>query len=232
MAYPNFLGEFVAPIEKDDWVNYVKWNERRPALVRGALNPWELERIRAVWEAEKAAWAKIIPLKNEYKTREDEIRRDIGIFNAHLTELERVTGKKVGLGAGGKYFGMYLAILPGFGWFSAAFSIASMGLEMLMGNKKKKRIAELTRILEEAQARMQANQQRLGVIQQEVKALMDITEQAKQAGSEKMQRDMLQAQFSQQKQDQARSQQTMTADLELARIRQMNPNRVVYRSAL
>lgn len=232
MAYPNFLGEFVAPVEKDDWVNYVKWNERKPLLIRGSLNPWELERTRTVWEAEKAAWAKIVPLKNEYKDRENQIRRDISIFNEHLAELERVTGKKVGLGAGGKYFGMYLSILPGFGWFSAAFSLASMGLEMLMGGKKKKRIAELTRILEEAQARMVKNQQRLGSIQQEVKALMETTAQALQAGSAKMQRDTVQAQLSQQVYQQAREAKALAVDQELARIRQMSPNRVTYRNDL
>lgn len=232
MSYPNFIGEFVAPLEKDDWPNYVRWNERRPVLTRGALNPWEVERVRYLWEQEKAAWAKIVPLKNEYKDRENQIKRDISIFNDHLAEIERITKKKIGLGAGGKYFGMYLSILPGFGWFSAAFSIASMGLEMLMGNKKKKRIAELTRILEEAQARMVKNQQRLGAIQGELKLLMDVTIRAKSEIEAKKQADTQQTRYAQQLYDEQRNAQHLMIDQELARVRQISPNRVVYGNEL
>jgi hypothetical protein len=228
MSYQNFLGEFVAPTEKDNWVNFVKWNERKPVLIRGALNPWELERTRAVWEAEKAAWAKIQPLMKEYGERERQMKRDIAVFNEHLAELERVTKKKVGLGPIGQYGGMALAVLPGFGWFSAAFSILNMGFDMLMGNKTKKRIAELMRIMEEAQQRLQRNQARLIAIQGEVKVLMDVTERAQQAGSEKMQDDLAQVRHSQEAYRLQQQTQSLLIDQELARARQLAPTRVRY----
>lgn len=228
MSYPNFLGEFVAPLEKDDWVNYVKWNERKPVLIRGALNPWELERTRAVWQAEQDAWRKILPLQKEYGERERQMKHDIAVFNEHLAELERVTKKKVGLGPIGQYGSMALAVIPGFGWFSAAFSAINMGLEMLMGNKTKKRIAELMRIMEEAQQRLARNQARLVAIQGEVKILMDVTERAKQAGSAKMQADLAQSQHSQEAYRLQKQTQDLLIDQELNRARQLAPTRVRY----
>jgi hypothetical protein len=228
MAYRNFLGEFVAPTEKDDWPKYVKWNERRPVLTRGALNPWEVERTRAIWEQEKAVWPKIEVLKKEYGEREQQMRRDIDIFNAHLAELERITKKKVGLGPIGQYGGMALAVIPGFGWFSAAFSVLNMGFEMLMGNKQKKRINQLMQIMQDAQERLQRNQQRLGAIQEELRALMSVTEQAKASGSAKQQADMEQTRMAQQRADENRMTQDFMIDQELARVRQAAPVRVRY----
>lgn len=228
MAYQNFIGEFVAPFEKDDWPNYVRWNERRPVLTRGALNPWEVERVRYLWEQEKAAWVKIEKLKKEYGERERQMKHDIAIFNSHLTELERITKKKVGLGPIGQYGGMALAVIPGFGWFSAAFSALNMGLEMLMGNKTKKRIAELMRIMEDAQKRLQMNQERLAAIQDELRMLMDVTNRAKSEIEAKKQADTIQTRYAQQLYDQQRNVQHLMIDQELTRVRQMSPNRVVY----
>lgn len=232
MSYPNFMGEFVAPYEKDDWPKYVQWNERRPVLTRGLMNPWEVERVRAIWEQEKATWPKIEGLKTEYGQREQHMRRDISIFNEHLAELERITKKKVGLGPIGQYGGMALAVIPGFGWFSAAFSALSMGMEMLMGNKKKKRINELMRIMQEAQERLQRNQQRLGAIQEELRVLIGVTERAKAANVAKQQADTALTRYAQQLYNQKRAQQNLTIDQELARVRQAAPVRVSYRNDL
>lgn len=232
MAYPNFMGEFVAPYEQDDWPKYVRWNERRPVLTRGALNPWEVERVRAIWEQEKATWPKIERLKTEYGERENQMRRDVSIFNSHLAELERITKKKVGLGPIGTYGGMALAVIPGFGWFSAAFSALSMGMEMLMGNKKKKRIKQLMQIMQDAQERLQRNQQRLGAIQEELRVLIGVTERAKAANVAKQQADTAMTRYAQQLYDDARARQSLSIDQELAKVRQAAPVRVSYRNDL
>ena len=228
MAYRNFIGEFVAPFDQDNWPNFVRWNERRPVLTRGAMNPWEVERVRAIWEQEKATWLKIQTLKKEYGDREQQMKQDISIFNSHLAELERITKKKVGLGPIGQYGGMALAVIPGFGWFSAAFSALNMGLEMLMGNKKKKRINELMRIMQEAQERLQRNQQRLGAIQEELRVLIGVTERAKAANEAKVQADTALSRYAQQVYDEKRLTQHLMIDQELARVRQAAPVRVRY----
>lgn len=232
MSYPSFIGEFVAPTEQDDWVNYVRWNERRPVLTRGALNPWETERVRYLWQQEQAAWRKIEPLKAEYAQREKQIRHDVSVFNEHLAELERVTKKKIGMGPIGQYGSMALAVIPGFGWFSAAFSLLNMGFDMLMVNKQKKRINQLMQIMEEARTRIEKNQRRLLAIQEEVRVLMASTERAQQAIAAKREADTVQTRFAQQIYEQARQVQTMKIDLELARIRQANPVRVSYGNEL
>ena len=232
MSYVNFLGEFVAPFENENWPKLVKWNERRPAQTRGLLNPWEVERTRAIWEQEREAWKKIEVLKKEYHTRETEMKKDIDIFNAHLGELERITKKKVGLGPIGQYGGMALAVIPGFGWFSAAFSAITMGLEMLGGNKKKKRINELMRIMEEAQQRLQRNQERLIAIQTELRFLMGVTDRAQATVETKKQADLQQRQIAQDYRDQQRQAKFLRHDQELARIRQLQPNRVAYDDTL
>ena len=232
MSYPNFIGEFVAPFEQDDWPKYVRWNERRPVKTRGMMNPWETERVRLIWQQEQATWPKLEALKKEYGTREQEMGRDIAVFNSHLAELERITKKKVGLGPIGSYGGMALAVLPGFGWFSAAFSALNMGLEMLMGNKKKKRINELMRIMQEAQERLQRNQQRLGAIQEEMRVLIGVTERAKAVNEAKQQADTAMSRYAQQLYEEKRARQNLTVDQELARVRQAAPVRVSYRNDL
>lgn len=232
MSYCNFLGEFVAPFDSDDWAKHVKWNERRPVQTRGALNPWEVERVRIVWEQEKAAWVKIQVLKKEYVERERQMKTDVDIFNAHLNELERITKKKVGLGPIGTYGGMALAVIPGFGWFSAAFSALSMGIEMIGGNKKKKRINELMRIMEDAQQRLQRNQERLLAIQQELRMLMNVTERAKAGIEEKKQADLRQWEAVKQLRSEQETVRHLLEDQEKAKIRQTTPNRVVYRNDL
>lgn len=232
MSYCNFLGEFVAPFDSDDWAKHVKWNERRPVQTRGALNPWEVERVRIVWEQEKAAWVKIQVLKKEYADRERQMKTDVDIFNAHLNELERITKKKVGLGPIGTYGGMALAVIPGFGWFSAAFSALSMGIEMIGGNKKKKRINELMRIMEDAQQRLQRNQERLLAIQQELRMLMNVTERAKAGIEEKKQADLRQWEAVKQIRSEQETVRHLLEDQEKAKIRQTTPNRVVYRNDL
>lgn len=228
MVYANNLGEFVAPFEKDDWVNHVRWNERRPIVLRGALNPWELERTRYVWEQEKVTWPKIDALKKEYHTREQEMQKDISIFNSHLSELERIMKKKVGMGPIGQYSGMALAIIPGFGWFSAAFSAISMGIEMIGGNKKKKRIHELMRIMEEAQKRLRFNQERLLAIQGEVRLLMGVTGEAQQRVESKTQQDLARVQIAQQAYEADSQTKDLLKDQELRRVRQSTPKRVSY----
>jgi TolA-binding protein len=156
------------------------------------------------------------------------MHRDVSIFNEHLAELERVTKKKVGLGPIGSYGGMALAVIPGFGWFSAAFSAISMGMEMLMGNKKKKRVNELMRIMQEAQERLKRNQQRLGAIQEEMRVLIGVTDRAKAGVESKRQTDTERYQYARMIHEQSAAARTLSLDQELARVRQAAPVRVRY----
>lgn len=230
--YANRLGEFVAPTNQEDWPKFIQWNARPPVRLRGDINAWELERVRAVWERERAVWPALQRLRDEYGTREREMRNDADIFNAHLKELERITKKKVGMGPIGTYGGMALAVIPGFGWFSAAFSAFSMGLEMLMGNKKKKRIRQLQHIMEQAQQRLEANQRRLYAIGREMAELMGVTYQAQQEVEAKRRRDLAQAQYAGVIQESRRQAAMLHVQDEMDTIRQQSTDRVRYDDTL
>ncbi len=230
MSYGNFLGEFIVSTN-DDWPKAIQYTERRPFTGPGG-NPWEAERQRRVWIQEQATWPKIQSLQREYRSIEKQMETDIGVFNSHLQELERVTKKKAGLGPIGSYGGMALAILPGFGWASAVFSAVSMIFEMIGGNKLKKRVKQLMRIMEEAQARLQKNQQRLIAIQEELKDLLGATERAKAENERITQRDMANQEILERAKA-SREQAAFDArKTELAVIRQRNPFKIQYASDL
>jgi hypothetical protein len=232
MAYPNrLLGEF-AVSDQDNWPLTIRFNERKPLVIRGHLNPWETERLRAVWIREKDAWTKIQPLQKEYANIEKGMEKDVNIFNAHLAELERVTKKKTGLGPIGSYGGMALAVIPGFGWFSAVFSAVSMVFEMIGGNKKKKRVNELMRIMEEAQQRLAQGQKRLLQIQEELKVLLQTTEIAKQEVSTRMQYELEQTRLAGVRKDQEKALQEQSLSVAVSRIRQASPKRVYSDASL
>ena len=230
MAYQNFLGEFIIPTS-DDWPTKITYTERRPYTGPG-FNPWETERQRRVWVQEQAAWAKIQTLKREYVSIEKQMETDIGIFNAHLAELERVTKKKVGLGPIGSYTGMALAIIPGFGWASAVYSAISMLFQMIGGNKMKKRVNQLMKIMEEAQARLQKNRQRLLSIQEILKDLMGATERAKAENEAIVKRDMVLNKIAAQEKGRREQAAADARRAEIAVIRQQNPFKIHYASDL
>lgn len=230
MAYPNRLGEFVVNRNSEDWPKQIRYIERRPVTGKGVFNPWETERQRVLWQAENDAWKKIVPLKAEYAQKEKVMKQNIAIFNSHLAELERVAGKKVGLGPIGTYGGMALAVIPGFGWTAAAFSAFSMIFEMIGGNKKKKRINELMRIMEDARVKMERAQKRLQAIVIELDALLQTTGNVQASQSA-----YAQAVKAKMEQDTLRRVSTDKASAklyaaEVARYRQMNTNRVDYTS--
>lgn len=230
MAYPNFLGEFIVA-SSDDWPKTIKYTERRPYTGPG-FNPYESERQRRVWAQEQAAWSTIQSLQKEYRTIERQMEADISTFNSHLAELERVTKKKPGLGPIGSYGGMALAILPGFGWASAVFSAFSMLFEMIGGNKLKKRVGQLMRIMEEAQARLQKNQQRLIAIQEELKHFIGASERAKAENEAITRRDMANQKILEQAKASREQSAVEGRRAELSVIRQRNPFKVQYASDL
>lgn len=239
MSYPNFIGEFVAPFEKDDWPTLVRWNERRPVVVRGALNPWELERSRYVWEQEKDAWGKIVPLKHEYRSIQKQMLEDISTFNDHLRELEKVAKKKVGISPIGGYavmavgaiqLGLSLASMsiPGVGWAIAIYTVVDLVITSLQGNLKKKRINGLMAIMERARLRLVVNQKRLIAIQHELKFLIESTDRARVSVQQKVVNDMEQYRQSEIRHDQHRFTVDFLREQELRMVRQATPKRVSY----
>jgi len=179
MAYPNALEGFIIPKHTENWPLEIQYVPEPPRQIRGSLNPWELETKRLAFAREEQAWKDIKALQVTYRSIERDMKVWVNEFNGYLAELERVVGKKVGMGPIGSYTNMALAVIPGFGWVSAVFSAVSMLLEMLGGNKKKKRVNELVAWMEERRLKLAEAQGKLQAIQQEMVNLTQAAEGAK-----------------------------------------------------
>lgn len=181
MSYANDLGEFIVNKESENWPKEIRYIERRPVTGRFVMNPWETERQRIVWQEEEKAWKKIVVLKDSYTKKEKRMKDLAAMWNRHLQEVESVAGKKTGLGPFGTYGGMALTVIPGFGWAAAALTAFSMIFEMIGGNKKKKRIAQLLNEMEGFAAEMRKLQAQLQAIVIELESLIGTTQKI-QAG--------------------------------------------------
>lgn len=160
MSYvqPLDLGRFDVP-EVEDWPLKVTYFPEPPQLIRGAMNPWELERKRILWMRETEAWKQIQDLQRQYRGNLNEYNWNVNRFNQLVGEIEGMTGKK-GLQRimGSKGFqAASLAITttnpygPLIAAALVAVSLLETGFKMLTGEarRKKKRIAELQRALEQ-----------------------------------------------------------------------------------
>lgn len=175
--YANKLGEFVFNQNQPDWVNTIQFVERRPVAVKGAMNPWETERLRLLWVAEKEAWVKIQPIKVKYRKVEQSLRAHANEFNGILKEVERITGKSSGMSPITTYGPMALAVIPGFGWAAAAFTIIFQFMGLFSG--KKKRVQQLIGEMEVLQATMEREKRALEQLQREAFALIQTTSNVK-----------------------------------------------------
>jgi hypothetical protein len=175
--YPPLLGKFVLPQEghwsmpKEGWVAGVRYQPESLLAVRGAMNPWEVERTRELFMAEEAAWKKIIPLQAEVRAKHAVLLRTMAEYNRLILELEDVTGQKTGLE---QVTGVTKFIpLP---WFQVFNLFAGLFGGLLGGTSKKKKAEAIMRRLEAQQATMTALQVRLSVIGDEVSWLIQVGE--------------------------------------------------------
>ena len=152
------LGRFEIP-EVEDWPLQVRYIPEPPLLIRGAMNPWELEKKRELWMKENEAWKMIQGLQGQYRTKLNEYNSRVSRFNQLIGEIEHVSGKK-GLQRimGSKGFqaaSLAITTTNPYGAIIAAalvaVSLLETGFKMLSGEarRKKKRIKELTGALEQ-----------------------------------------------------------------------------------
>ncbi len=152
------LGRFEIP-EVQDWPLQVRYIPEPPLLIRGDMNPWELEKKRELWLKENEAWKQIGILQGQYRTKLNEYNSRVSRFNQLIGEIEHVSGKK-GLQRimGSKGFqaaSLAITTTNPYGAIIAAalvaVSLLETGFKMLSGEarRKKKRIKELTGALEQ-----------------------------------------------------------------------------------
>lgn len=157
-VHPLQLGRFDIP-DSEQWPLEIKYFPEPPQLIRGAMNPWELERKRVLWMAEEAAWKQIKALQIEYRAALADYNWNLNRANQLLGELEHQTGQK-GLSKimGSKGFqagAMAVTMTNPYGAAIAAALVAinflEMGFKILSGEakRKKKRIQQLTDALQQ-----------------------------------------------------------------------------------
>lgn len=154
---PSDLGRFEIP-EVEDWPLQVRYIPEPPLLIRGAMNPWELEKKRELWMKENEVWATIQGLQRQYRSYLNDYNYNVNRFNQLIGEIENMTGKK-GLQKvmGSKGFqAASLAVTTTNPYGAAiaaalvAVSLLETGFKLISGEarRKKKRIKELTDALE------------------------------------------------------------------------------------
>lgn len=148
-----YLCEFIVP-EREHFVEAIRYIPRPPLLVRGAMNPWELERTRERWMAEEKAWKDIQAAQIRYRALRVTGERTLNQFNQKLAELENLTGKKSGM-LSASNLATFVASSSGNPYIMAALAV-KMLVDIFMGNKKKKKIEATIRDLERLQAELMA----------------------------------------------------------------------------
>lgn len=185
---PLDLGRFDVP-EVEDWPLKVTYFPEPPQLIRGAMNPWELERKRILWMRENEAWKQIQSVQGQYRSALNEYNKNISRFNQLVGEIEHQTGKKglqkimgsrgfmaasLAITTTNPYGAVIAAVL-------AAASLLETGFKILSGEarRKKKRIKELTNALQAVGAEIERLSGVLNGLAQQILALTTTREQSK-----------------------------------------------------
>lgn len=164
------LGLFKVPENQPHWVESIRYYPEPPIQVKGALNPWQLERTRLVYQAEEKAWIQIQKEMATYKALRLEAEAWIVRFNQKVAELEGLTGKKSGLFSVDN-IASFVAASSGNPYIMAALAV-KMVVDMILGNKKKKKIQKLIEELQQLQGWILANHTKMEAIQGAVSRLV------------------------------------------------------------
>ena len=167
-----YLGEIIVPANDPDWVPKISFRPEPPIVVRGALDPYNAERKRAVFIAEQAAWAKIVPLQARYAALKSHEAETMRLIQHWLRDMERLTGKKSGL-EGAANYGVLLYSMSG-GPYAWAASLAKLGLGFILGIGKKKQAKSIMRKLEALGVTMGQIQSALATVVSEIEPLVSV----------------------------------------------------------
>lgn len=179
------LGRFFSP-PPDQWranpehgVLDVQYQPETPVAVRGAMDPWALERQRELFAAEEIAWKSIQAEQVYYRRLLAESVRKIAEFNQKVRELEQLTGKPSGM-LSANNIASFIAGAGGNPYIMAALAIKQV-VEIVLGSLKKKKINAKIREIERLQAEIRAIYAKMVAIQDRVEKLIQTGEQVRMA---------------------------------------------------
>lgn len=170
--YPS-LGKFNVSITDPDWPASMTYTAEPPVTVKHSMNPWQTEREREVWLAEEKSWKGILPKQAKYREWVHKIKVLISQLNGQVSELERTTGQKSGMGIA--TYGTMLYSLAGgpYAWVAA---IAKMGVDMIIGISTKKRAKKIQARIEAMIAQITQAYAANEVIKGEIEGLIRVAE--------------------------------------------------------
>lgn len=167
-----YLGEIIVPTDTPDWVPRITYRADPPIVVRGALDPWNAERKRAVWMAEEAAWKKIVPLQITYNALKINEANTMRLIQHWIRDIERLTGKKSGMANAANYATLLYSISGGpYAWVAA---IGKLGVDMILSIGKKKQAKSIINKLEMLGREMEGIHAQLLQITNELKPLVAV----------------------------------------------------------
>jgi len=195
--YPSLLGRFIVPSQSWEtgpagWVPGVTYQAEPPIVVRGAMNPWNAERQRVVWQAEETAWTGIQGKQAEYRRVYARLQAVIAKMNHVVLELESLTGKKAGLFTV-ENIASVLVSAGGNPYLIAAMFLKTFVFDAIMGQKKKKKIEGLMRQLEAFQVQARVYVGQLHKIEAEVTGLIQTGDRLRGMQQVTVTKDMAQA---------------------------------------
>lgn len=167
-----YLGEIIVPTDTPDWVPRITYRPDPPIVVRGAYDPYNAERKRAVWIAEEAAWKKIVPLQVRYAALKQNEANTMRLIQHWIKDIETLTGKKSGMADAANYATLLYSISGGpYAWVAA---IGKLGVDMILGMGKKKQLKSIMNKLEMLGREMENIQAQLLQVTNELKPLVAV----------------------------------------------------------
>jgi hypothetical protein len=194
----------------------VEYQPEPPIVVRGSMNPWNDERQRVVWQAEEKAWVTIQAKQSEYRRTYDRLQSTIAQMNSLVSELEGLTGKKMGMFTVQNLASM-LAMSSGNPYIIAAMFIKQFVFDAFAAKKKKKKIEGLVQRLESLQAQAKSIVDQLHVLEDTVTTLIATGDAIRNTQQTTITQDMAQSETAYQARQQL---DTLRASVLRERIRQ------------
>lgn len=148
----------------------VRYIAEPPLAVKGAMNPWELERTRQVFMAEEKAWKKVSALQAEYRRVNAQGDRLVKIFQVMAKQLEEMTGQpnkftsisniaEMIAGAGGNPYIMAALFLK---------KVVTMVFDMLKAKRIKRHVAKMEQVQKQIIAIYKRMEKIVQVVQYEI----------------------------------------------------------------
>lgn len=98
MSYTNRLGEIYVDFNAPDWVRSIRYTPEKVPPTENTPTSWQYSFVKArtvknIPAEEKAKWNQIAPLRNQLLALEKDIETEVRIYNENLTEFSKLSGQ-------------------------------------------------------------------------------------------------------------------------------------------